>query len=60
MEAVELLTNTFWSEHVWLPPNKTWADLAKNDVVRHTDYRDLIYPLPMALVILLVRYVFER
>lgn len=52
----------FWSEYVWLPPNTTWADLAPNasSEVQHTDYRDLLYPLPMAIVMLLIRYTLEK
>lgn len=52
----------FWCEDVWLPPNTTWADLAPNAMpdVQHTDYRDLLYPLPMALVMLVLRYVLEK
>lgn len=60
MGVVRQIIDTFWSEHVWLPPNTTWTDLMQNDKVRHADYRDLVYPLPMALVLLVVRYVFER
>lgn len=54
--------DVFWSEYVWLPPNTTWADLVPNSSsgVRHTDYRDLLYPLPMALVMLVLRYIFEK
>lgn len=52
----------FWSENVWLPPNTTWADLAPNasNEIKHTDYRDLLYPFPMALVMLILRYLFEK
>ncbi|KAJ8972758.1 hypothetical protein NQ317_006274 [Molorchus minor] len=54
--------NTVWSEHIWLPPNTTWADIAPNASmeIQHTDYRDLLYPLPMALVMLALRYLLEK
>lgn len=52
----------FWSEHIWLPPNTTWADIApeSSKEIQHPDHRHLLYPLPMALVMLLLRYLFER
>lgn len=54
--------DAFWSEHVWLPPNTTWADLSPNsaDGVRHTDHRHLLYPVPMALIMLVLRYLLEK
>lgn len=55
-------TDTFWSTKVWLPPNTTWADIAPGSRadVNHADYKDLIWPLPLALVMLVIRYVLER
>lgn len=54
--------DTFWSESVWLPPNTTWADIAPGSRpgVNHANYRHLFYPLPMALVMLGIRYLLER
>lgn len=54
--------DTFWSENIWLPPNTTWADIAPdvNSKIQHADHRHLLYPLPMALVMLLLRYFFEK
>lgn len=54
--------NTFWSESIWLPPNVTWADIAPGarPDVRHADYRDLWWPLPMAIGLLLIRICIER
>lgn len=57
------LCDFFWSENVWLPPNTTWDDLDPANVennIRHTDYRDLKYPILLALVALLIRYIAER
>lgn len=52
----------FWNEDVWLPPNTTWSDIqpGARPGVEHTDYRHLIYPLPMALGVLCIRYVLEK
>ncbi|KAF7272109.1 hypothetical protein GWI33_015074 [Rhynchophorus ferrugineus] len=54
--------DTFWSPSVWLPPNTTWADISpeSSTEIRHADHRDLWYPLPLALVLLLIRYLFEK
>lgn len=59
---VRTALDAFWSERVWLPPNTTWADIApgSDPAVKHADYRHLLYPLPMALVMLALRYVLER
>lgn len=62
MGIFQQISNTFWSTSVWLPPNITWADIApgsRHDV-DHADYRDLWYPLPMALVLLIFRFMVER
>ncbi|GJQ85332.1 hypothetical protein Trydic_g14694 [Trypoxylus dichotomus] len=56
------VNQAFWSEYVWLPPNVTWADIApgaRQDVTT-TDYRHLYFPLPMALVLLTIRYCLEK
>jgi hypothetical protein len=54
--------DTFWSEYIWLPPNTTWQDIApeSSTEIQHPDYRHLFYPLPMALVMLYLRYVLEK
>ncbi|KAL9878773.1 ceramide synthase 6 [Glossina fuscipes] len=62
MNVLQKVRETFWSTNVWLPPNTTWADIApgSHPDVNHADYRDLVWPLPMALVVMLVRYALER
>lgn len=62
MSLVESVLSTFWSTSVWLPPNTTWADIApgsRPDVV-HADYRHLIYPCFMAIVLLAIRFLVEK
>lgn len=56
------ISDTFWSTKVWLPPNTTWTDIAPGSRpdVDHADYKDLIWPLPLALILLVVRYVIEK
>jgi len=51
----------FWRESVWLPPNMTWADVAPVEgVARYTRFTDLFYPVPAALLVVLVRRIAER
>jgi len=62
MNIINKFSNAFWSTDIWLPPNTTWADIApgSNPDVVYADYRDLIWPIPLAAVIMLVRYTLER
>lgn len=62
MEIFRAVSDTFWSTKVWLPPNITWEDIRPGvrEDVNHADYRHLIYPIPIAAVILLLRNVVER
>lgn len=55
-------SDSFWSEYIWLPPNTTWADIApdSNKEIQHADHRHLLYPLPMALVMLVLRFFIEK
>lgn len=59
---LDYISKAFWNEDVWLPPNTTWADIAPGarHGVSHANYKHLYYPLPMALIMLGIRYIFER
>lgn len=59
MNVFKNMLDCFWSPKIWLPPNITWADLVPNEKIQYTDHRHLYYPLPMALVMLLLRYLLE-
>lgn len=61
MSILSKALEVFWSPRVWLPPNTTWADIApgSNPNIEYADYRDLIWPIPIAFVILAIRYVLE-
>ncbi|XP_017016239.2 ceramide synthase 6 [Drosophila takahashii] len=62
MDLINKFSDAFWSTQIWLPPNTTWADIApgsRQDVV-HANYKDLIWPIPFAAVVMLVRYTLER
>ena len=60
MDLARNLSRAFWSPDVWLPPNITWDDIAPNARNQYADYRHLLYPLPMALVLLVLRFALER
>ncbi|XP_044741192.1 ceramide synthase 6 [Chrysoperla carnea] len=65
MESLNVIyknfASKFWNEDVWLPPNTTWNDLTPGrNGINYTDYRHLVYPIPMAAVMLVLRYVLER
>jgi len=52
------LVATFWSPSIWLPPNITWADFeGRPDFAQ---FHHLLVPFPLALVLVLVRLLFER
>ncbi|KAK9754229.1 TLC domain [Popillia japonica] len=59
---LKTVNGAFWSEYVWLPPNVTWEDVApgSREGILTTDYRHLYIPLPMALVLLTIRYCLEK
>lgn len=62
MELWQDLKKSFWSTNVWLPPNVTWEDIAPGSRadVQHADYKDLIWPLPLSVLVMLLRYTLER
>jgi len=61
MGILTTISETFWSTRVWLQPNVTWADIAPGSRpdVQHADYHDLVWPIPIALVILVLRHILE-
>ena len=58
----------FWNEDIWLPPGITWDTMKQAQSVNNTiiypeqfaQFGDLLYPLPLALLMILVRWVVER
>ena len=55
------LSAWFWNERFWLPHNVTWADLADPAPgVEYPKARHLLSALPLALLTLVVRILFER
>lgn len=60
MYVFKNISDAFWSPHIWLPPNLTWEDFKPNADNKYADHQHLIFPLPMALVLLGIRYTLER
>lgn len=44
----------------WLPPKTTWNDIASTESVKYSDLRDLRWSIPLALLLLLLRYGIEK
>ena len=67
---VSSLSQWFWNDHVWLPPGYTWSSfnspqLSNNKTVLlqpgdFAKFSDLLYPLPLALGLILVRLALQR
>ncbi|XP_041801511.1 ceramide synthase 5-like [Chelmon rostratus] len=50
-----------WSERFWLPENVTWADLERPPPgVEYPRLRHVLYALPLAVGVFLLRLLFER
>lgn len=60
MNILRNVSSAFWSPNIWLPPNTTWADISPNAENKYANYQHLVYPLPMAVVLLCLRYAVER
>ncbi|KAI5642617.1 TLC domain-containing protein [Phthorimaea operculella] len=58
---LRVILDKFWNEDIWLPPNTTWEDLAPgpDKAVAYNDYRHLWYPIPMSLLVILLRQFLE-
>ncbi|XP_013144273.1 PREDICTED: ceramide synthase 6 isoform X1 [Papilio polytes] len=56
------LLDKFWDEDIWLPPNTTWDDLAPgpDKPVVLNDHTHLLYPIPLALVLIIIRHMLEK
>lgn len=58
--SIQTVLDTFWDPDIWLPPNITWKDLESNEGIEYADYKHLLWPIPMAAVVLVIRYFIER
>lgn len=55
------ISDWIWSERFWLPENVTWADLERPPPgVEYPRLGDILYALPLAVGVFLLRLLFER
>lgn len=54
------LSEWFWQERLWFPEGLGWADLEDRDGRVYAKARDLWVALPVALLFLIIRQIFER
>ncbi|KAL6461194.1 hypothetical protein MHYP_G00311600 [Metynnis hypsauchen] len=54
------LSEWFWNERLWFPVGLGWADLQDQDGRTYAKGSDLWASLPIALIFLIVRQIFER
>ncbi|CAK1589947.1 unnamed protein product [Parnassius mnemosyne] len=56
------LLDKFWDEDIWLPANTTWDDIAPgpDKAVLYNDHSCLLYPIPMAIVLIGLRHLLEK
>ncbi|XP_026084021.1 ceramide synthase 2-like [Carassius auratus] len=57
---LEWVSEVFWQERLWFPEGLGWADLEDRDGQVYAKARDLWVALPIALLFLVIRQVFER
>ncbi|XP_051999372.1 ceramide synthase 2-like [Xyrauchen texanus] len=57
---LEGLSEVFWQERLWFPEGLGWADLEDRDGRVYAKARDLWVALPIALMFLVIRQIFER
>ncbi|MBN3276373.1 CERS2 synthase, partial [Polyodon spathula] len=53
------LSDWFWWDRLWLPGNVTWSDLQDRDGRVYAKAADLWVTLPLALLFMVVRQIFE-
>ncbi|NXI70512.1 CERS4 synthase, partial [Anseranas semipalmata] len=54
------LSEEFWHHKYWLPPGTTWEDMKDSADIRYPKPQDLLFCIPGALLLIIVRCIFER
>eukprot|EP00794_Sanderia_malayensis_P003171 gene3171-3641_t len=57
---MEPISSLLWKEDFWLPAGFTWEDLKSSEAVRRPQIDELYIVLPVAILLLVVRFLFER
>jgi len=60
LESWSSFQQWFWNPDVWLPPGFSWEDMKNNDKVKYAEFGDLIYPIPLAIGLIILRFIVER
>ncbi|XP_053209499.1 ceramide synthase 5-like [Panonychus citri] len=59
--TINRLSDAFWSESIWLPPNVTWKTYSdRAGGINYAQFNDIYYSLLTAIVILFIRVTLER
>uniref|UniRef100_A0A8D0H3F1 Uncharacterized protein n=1 Tax=Sphenodon punctatus TaxID=8508 RepID=A0A8D0H3F1_SPHPU len=54
------LDEWIWRHEYWFPPGITWEDMKETEEIRYPRPRDLLLSVPWALLLVTIRYFFER
>ncbi|XP_064647650.1 ceramide synthase 5-like isoform X4 [Lineus longissimus] len=63
--ALDYVGSYVWSEKFWFPENVSWKDIENHDEgpnagIYHPQISDLIMPIPVAVLLGVIRFCFER
>uniref|UniRef100_A0A803XT61 Uncharacterized protein n=1 Tax=Meleagris gallopavo TaxID=9103 RepID=A0A803XT61_MELGA len=53
------LNEWLWQHEFWLPPGITWEDMKESEDIHYPKPRDLLLSIPFALILVVIRCVFE-
>ena len=64
-EVAGMVSSVIWSNTFWFPGNLTWEDVRNKPEgphahIYHPEFKDLLIPIPMAVLLLCLRSLIER
>ncbi|OQV20704.1 Ceramide synthase 2 [Hypsibius exemplaris] len=60
MDFLKRISDFLWNESFWLPMNVSWRDLTHTPERPYPSFHALLYPIPLALFVYLVRLTVEK
>ena len=60
IRKMEQISSWVWSERFWLPEGFTWKDFEPTPGVNKPNFNDLYYVPLLAVLLVCIRYLFER